>query len=408
MSNQFEGVAIQEGNPKWEESIQRQGELYHRKDDVRSPFARDYNRILHSNAYRRLKHKTQVFFAPRNDHICTRIEHVNHVSAVSYTITKHLGLNTELAMAIATGHDVGHAPFGHFGETVIKEMASGDLEETFWHERNSLRFVDRCETLTGPDGSENNLNLTYAVRDGIISHCGEVDYRSISPREEDIDLETIEKANQYPPYTWEGCVVKVADKIAYLGRDIEDAMDLKILTQNQMGKLNKIVEPNIGQRITEINNTAIMHNFVIDICSNSSPQTGIRMTRQNFNFIKELREFSNEYIYRHERLYLYKDYARMIIESIYTTLKNTFNGERTMEEIESRYLNIFPTLAGDFIGWLKKHAKDSNGFKRDAKYKSIPIYNLSKEEDYLQAIIDFISGMTDIYAIRIFGELTSF
>ena len=188
MGNQFRKEAISEENPKWEKCIRRPDGLYHRKDDIRSPFARDYNRIIHCNAYRRLKHKTQVFYATKNDHICTRIEHVNHVSSVSYTISKYLGLNTELAVAIATGHDVGHAPFGHFGESELKKIAKNELGDTFWHERNSLRFIDKIETLPAPTGEEYNLNLTYAVRDGIISHCGEVDERAIYPRRTDIDL----------------------------------------------------------------------------------------------------------------------------------------------------------------------------------------------------------------------------
>ena len=106
----FSKCAAREDNPGWEKLISRQSELYSRRDDVRSPFARDYTRILHSMAYRRLKHKTQVFFNIDNDHICTRMEHVNHVDSVSSTIAKALGLNEELTRAISIGHDLGHAP----------------------------------------------------------------------------------------------------------------------------------------------------------------------------------------------------------------------------------------------------------------------------------------------------------
>lgn len=119
----FKSVAATPENSNWEKLTARAVDLYSREDDVRSPFARDYTRILHSLAYRRLKHKTQVFFNIDNDHICTRMEHVAHVESVSHTIAKSLGLNDELTKAIAMGHDLGHAPFGHQGETVISELS---------------------------------------------------------------------------------------------------------------------------------------------------------------------------------------------------------------------------------------------------------------------------------------------
>lgn len=119
--NSFSSVAATESNPNWKKLTERRGSLYESENEVRSPFARDYTRILHSMAYRHLKHKTQVFFNIDNDHICTRMEHVSHVESVSYSIAKYLGLNTELTKAIAIGHDLGHAPFGHHGESVIKK-----------------------------------------------------------------------------------------------------------------------------------------------------------------------------------------------------------------------------------------------------------------------------------------------
>lgn len=131
-----------------------------------------------------------------------------------------------------TYHDLGHTPIGHEGEEILKEIVKEFSEDEFWHEKNSLRFVDKLETLPGPCGKEHNLLLTYAVRDGIISHCGEVDNAHddpIKPRMANIPLENIIMPNQYQPFTWEGCIVKVADKIAYLGRDIEDAVSLRVL-----------------------------------------------------------------------------------------------------------------------------------------------------------------------------------
>ena len=187
MKNEFEKYATNENNPKWQNSIKREKEIYKRKSDIRSEFERDYNRILHCNAYRRMKHKTQVFFSPENDHICTRIEHVMHVESVSYTIAKYLGLNTELTRAIAVGHDLGHAPFGHGGEKIINQISKEHGLQDFWHEKNSLYFVDQIETLEDDHHVRRNLNLTYAVRDGITSHCGEMNQKAIIKRNESID-----------------------------------------------------------------------------------------------------------------------------------------------------------------------------------------------------------------------------
>ncbi|MEI3357272.1 MAG: HD domain-containing protein [Clostridia bacterium] len=122
MKNLFINVATNEKNPNWEKSIARQEPIRKKENDVRSEFDRDYTRIIHSNAYKRLKHKTQVFFSPDNDHICTRSEHVTHVESISYSIASYLGLNTELTRAIAVSHDIGHSPFGHSGEKYYLEF----------------------------------------------------------------------------------------------------------------------------------------------------------------------------------------------------------------------------------------------------------------------------------------------
>ena len=128
MKDSFASVKTDEKNPKWQQCIKRENTLYNRGNDIRSEFERDYTRLLHCEAYRRLKHKTQVFYAPQNDHICTRIEHVNHVASVSATIAKYLGLNQELTEAIAIGHDIGHAPFGHTGEDILNSLIKNQKE----------------------------------------------------------------------------------------------------------------------------------------------------------------------------------------------------------------------------------------------------------------------------------------
>ena len=186
--NSFLKEAMYENHPQYQQAISRNEALYQRKNDLRSPFSRDYNRIIFSLAYRRLKHKTQVFFAVEDDHVCTRSEHVNLVDSVSYTIAHYLGLNTELTRAIAVGHDLGHAPFGHGGEKIINQISKEHGLQDFWHEKNSLYFVDQIETLEDDHHVRRNLNLTYAVRDGIISHCGEMNQKAIIKRNESIDL----------------------------------------------------------------------------------------------------------------------------------------------------------------------------------------------------------------------------
>ncbi len=171
MRDSFKNVSATENNPKWNNIISRKEELYSRKNDIRSEFERDYTRIIHSLAYRRMKHKTQVFFLPENDHICTRAEHVVLVESIAYTIAKYLGLNTELTKAIATAHDIGHSPFGHQGERILSKLSQEYIGKSFWHERNGMEIIDKIELLEAPDGMMKNLDLTYAVRDGIISHC---------------------------------------------------------------------------------------------------------------------------------------------------------------------------------------------------------------------------------------------
>lgn len=289
----FEDVAANEENPEWEKLSSRQSSLYKRNDDVRSQFARDYTRILHSMAYRRLKHKTQVFFNIDNDHICTRMEHVAHVESVSSTIAKNLGLNTELTKAIAIGHDLGHAPFGHHGEEILDELCEKYLQTKFWHEKNGLRFVDHIELLSDNYSINRNLDLTYAVRDGIISHCGEVDVNGLKPRNDFIDLENdFNKPGEFSPITWEGCVVKLSDKIAYVGRDIEDAISLGFLDEKAQNELKKMARANDENAI---NSTVIMHNLIIDICQNSSLDKGICLSDKFIEQLSTIKKYNCKY-----------------------------------------------------------------------------------------------------------------
>ncbi|MBE9467377.1 MAG: HD domain-containing protein [Bacteroidetes bacterium] len=395
------------GSPKWEKSIERYGLLENREDDIRTEFWRDYNRILHCKAYRRLKHKTQVFFATTNDHICTRIEHVSHVASVSETISKFLGLNTELTRAIAIGHDLGHAPFGHKGEVVLNQIAKKEINQTFWHEKNSLWFIDKIETLQNQEGRKENLALTYAVRDGIISHCGEVNENAIFPRNAAIDLYEIDRPNQYSPYTWEACVVKIADKISYLGRDIEDAISLKILSRTQLKELKLISDKITNTHIREINNTVLMHDFIINLCQMSSPEDGIRFSDDYLQLINSIKKFNYRNIYNHERLVHFHKYAELIITSIFDVLANLYTKEKTVDEVK-KLQGTYPLLSDSFYDWLVTYSESDFGQRQFYKVDNAVIYNLNDYNDYLMSIIHYLSSMTDNFIIRLFNELTKF
>lgn len=389
MEEKFKEYSATPNNPNWEKIIKREKEIYKRENDMRSEFERDYTRILHCNAYRRLKHKTQVFFSPENDHVCTRIEHVMHVESVSYTIAKYFGLNTELTKAIATGHDIGHSPFGHAGERILSEISQKEIGETFWHERNGMEYVDKIELLQDMNQNWQNLNLTYAVRDGIISHCGEIDENCLKPREEYINLYDYEYPNQYAPYTWEGCVVKIADKISYLGRDIEDAITLGILDE-KLEELYKILKQK-----EVINNTVIINHLIGDLCENSSPEKGLCFSEGTFKMLKEIKEFNYKYIYKAERLKPSARYFNIIINEIYSTIKNNYG---------KKDKSVNPEVIESFEKWLSNYWN----LKRNDTNKNDVIFDMKNERDFCKAIIYYISGMTDNFAIETYNKIVGF
>lgn len=396
--NSFRNVAATELNPKWKKMIERKEEIYTSKNDIRTDFERDFNRILSSNAYNRLKHKTQVFFSPKDDHICTRIGHVNYVESVSYTMANYLGLNTELTKAIACGHDVGHAPFGHRGEKILSEISIRDIGKNFWHEKNGLNLVDNIELLEDYEGNKRNLNLTYAVRDGIISHCGEVDEVSLKPREEVIDLEKYEYPNQYSPYTWEGCIVKIADKISYLGVDIDDAIKEKFLDDEKIKELNDI----LGRK-EKISNALIMNRLITDICKHSNPESGITLSQESLQLMNNLKEFNYKYIYTSNRMKPSEQYFKLVINQIYDTLKECFNEKNTINNLKKKS-KYYPMLSQRFLNWLHDYCDLGNR----EKLKNKIVFNINNEKEYYSAIIAYIAGMTDKYAIDLYNEIIHF
>lgn len=388
----FENYAANPNNPNWDKIISRQLPLYNRNNFMRSEFERDYTRIIHSTAYRRLKHKTQVFFSPENDHICTRIEHVTHVESISYTIAKNLGLNTELTKAIAVAHDVGHSPFGHEGEKILSEISNRDLGISFWHEKNGLELVDNIELLEDTERFKQNLDLTYAVRDGIISHCGEIDENCLKPREEFIDLNDYKFPNQYAPYTWEGCVVKISDKISYLCRDIEDAITLKIFKD-------------IPGEEDIINNTNLINNLIYDLCENSSPEKGLCLSENALNLMNRIKAFNYKYIYASDRIKPSTRYFRVVINEIYNLLKSMYDGQNTLNKLND-VSDIYPNLCKGFINFINDYYDFDN--RENLRLKNKVLFSIDNEKDFYKAIIYYISGMTDNFAIEIYNEIIHF
>lgn len=401
MEKLFEKYAANSANPKWENMIKRESELYKREGDLRSEFERDYTRILHCDAYKRLKHKTQVFFSPSNDHICTRIEHVGHVESISHTIAKGLGLNTELTKAIAIAHDLGHSPFGHAGEKILNEISQKDIGESFWHERNGIYMVDNIELLEDDKGNLRNLDLTYAVRDGIISHCGEIDENAVKPRDEAIDLEQYTKPNEYAPYTWEACVIKISDKISYIGRDIEDALSLKILNNNKIMELKNI----LGMQPDEaLNNTRIIKDLIADICENSTPEKGLCFSEEKLELIDGIKKYNYENIYTNPRMIASNEYFKLVLNRIYITLKNLYSEndiEKKFEEAQVFYPNVIP----QFKDWLYRYWDLTDRTNTNLLNKVVFPFN---EKNYCKAIIEFISGMTDNFAMDVYNEIIRF
>lgn len=382
--------------------IKREKTLYNRNNDIRDEFQRDYTRIIHSNSYKRLKHKTQVFFSPENDHICTRIEHVTHVESISYTIAKYLGLNTELTRAISVSHDLGHSPFGHEGEKVLSEISIRDLGIPFWHEKNGLNMVDNIELLEDNNRYFQNLNLTYAVRDGIISHCGEIDENCIKPRNEFIDLNNYTYPNQYSPYTWEGCVVKIADKISYICRDIEDAITLGIL-DDKTEELFKLL--NITSENEQINNTIIINELIHDLCENSTPEKGLCFSNEALILMNKIKEFNYKNIYSSKRIKPSTRYFNIVINEIYNLLKSTYNGSSTMENL-NKLNQIYHKLGSSFIGFVYNYYDFQN--RNNLRLKNKILFSMDNEQDFYKSIIYYISGMTDNFASEVYNEIIHF
>lgn len=229
----------------------------------RQPFAQDADRILHSKAYARYIDKTQVFSLVDNDHVTHRVLHVQIVSRIARTIGRFLGLNEDLIEAIALGHDIGHPPFGHEGERILSQICRGHGLVSFQHNIQSVQFLDRVER------RGLGWNLTLQVLDGILCHDGEVHAWRLRPQRHkefsDHAREIVSKLNdpglQLTPMTLEGCVVRLADTIAYIGRDIEDAIELRLIDREDI--------PTRCSDLLGNSNGTIVYTLVADLLATS-------------------------------------------------------------------------------------------------------------------------------------------
>lgn len=332
------------------------------EDIMRSRFAVDRDRILYSGAYRRYHGKTQVFSFTNliDEEMTNRNLHIAYVSQISRTIGKYLGLNTELIEAIALGHDLGHCPFGHDGEKALSESCFEAGIGHFHHNIESLHIVDHISR----KGS--GLNLTFQVRDGIISHDGEVHNTQLRPKEDktqaDIDAYIAAKKKgeslQWMPATLEGCVVRITDTIAYIGQDIEDAIRFNILRREDLPEEQVAY---LGNK-----NSQIIETLVKSVIVNSYDQDFIAFDQETSDQLLALKKFNYKHIYTDENV-------KKSNALIYRTMRIMF--DKYLQDIEHKNM-------------------DSKIFKHFLNHKN---------EDYLmrfdaaEQVRDFIATMTDRY-----------
>lgn len=287
---------------------------YEEPCELRTEFQRDRDRILHSKAFRRLKHKTQVFFAPYDDHFRTRMTHTLEVSQIARTISRALDLNEDLTEAIALGHDLGHTPFGHSGERVLNEL----MPDGYRHNEQSVRVVTFIE----------DLNLTAETLDGILNH-----------------------SYQCMPSTLEGKVVRLADKIAYINHDIQDAIRAGIIKTDDI--------PKESVEYFSTTNRIRLTKLVNDIVENSFGKDTILMSDECFKQFINLRKWMFEHVYNNSPAKAAEDKAQNVIKRLF---------EHYCEELKR-------------------------------------IYPCSKSENIMQTACDYVSGMTDRYVLIKFEEI---
>jgi len=337
------------------------------RDDIRTPYSRDADRIIHTRAYSRYIDKTQVFYLIENDHITHRVIHVQLVSRIARTIGRSLRLNEDLIEAIALGHDIGHIPYGHFGETCLSRLTEEYGIGTFRHNVQSVQFLDRIE----------DCDLTLQVLDGILCHNGEADDIRISPAPCP-DWAAFDKKVQgasdesipLRPATPEGCVVKFADTIAYIGRDIQDAREIGLIDDNTP-------LPEEATSVLGATNSEIINTLIYDLLENSD--TGedcfISYSKETENALIALRQFSRKKIYNNEKLTAERDKIRQMYSTLFATCLNDLGKENRSARIYTDFIDT---------GWTS----------RDYLATATPA----------ELARDYIAGMTDRYFARRFEE----
>lgn len=359
-------------------------------DAVRTIFEHDTQRILYSLSFRRMRHKTQVFLLPENDHIATRMEHALYVASISMTIARALGLNSDLVNAIALGHDLGHSPFGHEGEKALNEVV-GRYGLKFEHELHSLRTVDYLAKLIGKEDA--GLNLSFEVRDGIVSHFGETAEPRVEP---DFDkspgslYETQRGTDK--PSTLEGCIVRVVDRVAYLGRDLEDALRAHLVKETDI--------PSEVKETLGVTNGKIIGTMVEDLIEeNQTHPAAIGFSPRINSAVRSLYDFNYDRIYRHPRVARHSENIHGIIKLLFEKLcehlmKNEEHGEKNKGENTTGENTTGENTAGE----------NTAGVFTQLEY-FLRYTSCEQNAPAAQVVMDFIAGMTDNYAVRCFEEL---
>jgi dGTPase len=340
-------------------AIRRTNEQYS-ETDYRQDYSIDVDRILHAHAYARYIDKTQVFYLIKNDHITHRVLHVQLVSKIARTIGRYLGLNEDLIEAIALGHDIGHAPFGHDGERYLSELCEIHGIGSFQHNVQSVQFLDKVER------KGVGWNLCLQTLDGILCHDGEVHNKELKPAADktfntlDQELETKKNNPLTPlvPMTLEGCVVRMADTIAYVGRDIEDAIRLNLIKRDEL--------PRASVKSLGNTNGTIVFNLVTDIIQTSFQNDFVAFSGEVSDALRRLKQFNLERIYLNHRVKKYSSNLR----------------------------NLFGLLFEKYLGEIERKDPASvifSGFLNGMSQAYTEIHNDA------EIVRDFIAGMTDEY-----------
>ena len=333
------------------------------ESDYRLNFAVDVDRILHSLAYSRYIDKTQVFYLVRNDHITHRMLHVQLVSKVARTIGRYLGLNEDLIEAVAIGHDIGHPPFGHDGEGFLSALCRAHGIGEFHHNVQSVEFLERVER------KGKGWNLCLQTLDGILCHDGETHDQTLVPQPgKTFDVHEKEMAGKragdgtgLSPMTLEGCVVRFSDAISYVGRDIEDAIRLGLISRRDL-------PPVCVERLGNTNGT-IVYNLVTDVIKNSAGNPYVAFSQEVSEALSLLKRFNYERIYTNPTF-------KEDLDTIGTIFEELF--ERYMADIARE--NPESPIYGNFLNAMS------------------PGYCEQRRPAHM--VRDFIAGMTDQYFLE--------